>query len=241
MNSPWLAANLDDPTALESLSAEIRAWDPAFDLYRPASDALLYEPDGTLYAIALQAPMTAEYNHRKREVRPGDLLIVPSGLPVGIEPAVDLLGLRFEGEPPDHFRERFLQVWGYEHLPAVEGGEIVADADLRFPLSYAVRWIEESTELPPGSSSLGRCLLIALEGTITIEAGDGDRATVELAPRDALLTDGGGDLVVRGPGRLAVLRVEPEIVFSARRAASRRAGTQATPEYLPPSPQPSGS
>ncbi len=241
MNSPWLAANLDDSLSLEPLSAEIRAWDPAFELYRPAADALLYEPDGTLYAIALGAPMTAEYLHRKREVRPGDLLIVPSGLAVGVEPAVDLLGLRFEGEPPDHFRERFIQVWGYELLPAEDDRETVADADLRFPLSYAVRRIDESSTPLRASSSLGRRLLIALEGRIAVEAAGGRRATVAMSPRDALLIGGDEDLTIRGPGRLAVLDVEPEIVFSARRAAGRRAGTQATPEYFPPSPQSSES
>ena len=120
MNSPWLIANLDDVSTLEGLSAEIRAWDPAFDLVRPATDALLYEPDGTLYAVALQAPMTAEFNRRTRDVLPGDLLIVPRSVPVEIEPTVDLLGVRFEGDPPDHFRERFIQVWGYDHLPAVD-------------------------------------------------------------------------------------------------------------------------
>lgn len=243
MNSPWLTANLDDPSALEPLSAEIRAWDPAFDLYRPAPDSLLYEPDGTLYAIALQAPMTAEYNRRKRAVRPGDLLVVPRGLPVGIEPTVDLLGLRFEGEPPDHFRERFLQIWGYDHLPADDRRATLGDAeaDLRFPLSCSVLPLSESSLPLPGWASHARRLLIALEGRIAVESvGDG-RGAVALDPRDVLLTDGGTELIARGPGRLVLLQIESEIAFSARRAAGRRDGKQPTPEYLPPSPQSSGS
>jgi hypothetical protein len=239
VNSPWLAANLDDPTAMERLSAEIRSWDPTFDLYRPASDALLYEPDGTLYAIALQAPMTAAYNRRERVLRPGDLLVVPQGLAVEIEPTVDLLGLRFEGQPPDHFRERFIQVWGYDYFPADESSEIVADDDLRFPLSYSVRRLSESTEPPPPSSPLARRLLIALEGRIVVDPAGGDRQAVELAPRDVLLTDG-DDWIARGPGRLALLRIEPAIVFNARRVAQSRTGKRPKPEYLPPPPQSSG-
>jgi len=236
VNPPRLAANLDDPSALALLSDAIREWDPTFELYRPQADALLYEPDGTLYAVALTL-MTAECHRRTRSVRPGDLLAVPAGLAVGIEPTVDLLGLRFEGAPPDHFRERFIQVWGYDLLAAEVDREVVSAADLRFPLSYSVHRLDETTSTMPAQSVLGRTLLIALEGRIVVE-GDGPAT---LAPRDALLTDGGEALVVRGPGRLARLAIEPDVLFSARRADARRAGMQATPEYLPPSPQSSGS
>lgn len=242
MNPPWLAARIDDPPALERLSAAIREWDPAFDLYRPSPDALLYEPDGTLYAVALQTPMTAEVNRRERVVRPGDLLIVPRGLAVGIEPSVDLLGIRFDGEPPDHFRERFIQVWGFDHLPADDARETIAAADARFPLSYAVRRLVESSESgwEPEAPPHARRLLVVLEGRITIETGGEDRAAIALAPRDVLLVTAQQELSVRGPGRWGVVRIEPEIVFSARRAADRRAGTGTTPEYLPPPSQSSG-
>jgi hypothetical protein len=236
VNPTRIAANLDDPLDLARLSDAVREWDPIFELYRPQPDALLYEPDGTLFAVALTSPMTFECHHRKRSVRPGDLLVVPAGLAVGVEPIVDLLGLRFEGAPPDHFRERFIQVWGYDLLAAEDDREVVAAADLRFPLSYSVRRLDESSATLPPRSALGRTLLIALEGRMLVEGCE-----AALAPRDALLAVGDEALVVRGPGRLAVLHLEPEILFSSRRAEARRAGTPAAPEYLPPSPQSSGS
>lgn len=241
MNSPWLIANLDDASALERLSAEIRAWDPAFDLFRPAADALLYEPDGTLYAVALQAPMTAEFNHRTRALSPGDLLIVPRSVPVGIEPTVDLLGIRFEGEPPDHFRERFIQVWGYDHFPAADPGAPVAGTDLRFPVRRSITPVSETPTPLPGSTAYDRRLVIVLEGRTGVEAVDDERRSVDLGPRDVLLTDGAVALVARGSGLLVVLQIEPEILFDARRAAGRSTGTRPTTEYLPPSPQSSGS
>jgi hypothetical protein len=241
VNPPWLIADLDDASALERLSSEVRAWDPAFDLVRPPSDALLYEPDGTLYALALQAPMTAEFNHRTRELQPGDLLIVPRSVPVGIEPTVDLLGIRFEGEPPDHFRERFIQVWGYDYFPAPESGAAAAEADLRFPVRRSIVTVAEGPATLAGSTGHDRRLVIVLEGRVAVEGVDDGRPSVELGPRDVLLTDGAVELAARGPGRLAILHLEPEIVFEARRAAGRRSGTGPTPEYLPPSPQPSGS
>jgi hypothetical protein len=237
VNASRLAANLDDPSALARLSDAVREWDPTFELYRPSPDALLYEPDGTLFAVALTSPMTFECHRRKRSVRPGDLLVVPAGLAVGVEPVVDLLGLRFEGAPPDHFRERFIQVWGYDLLPAEDDREIVAAADLRFPLSYSVRRLDESSATLTPRSALGRTLLIVLEGRIVVEG----REAETLAPRDVLMAEGDEASIVRGPGRLAVLHVEPEILFSARRAEARRAGAPAVPEYLPPSPQSSGS
>jgi len=241
VNSPWLTANLDDASALERLSAEVRAWDPAFDLLRPPSDALLYEPDGTLYAVALHAPMTAEFNHRIRDLRPGDLLIVPRSVPVGVEPTVDLLGIRFEGEPPDHFRERFIQVWGYDHYPAADPNASVADADLRFPIRRSVTPVSETPVPLPGSTAYDRRLVIVLDGRISVGAGIDGRSSVDLGPRDVLLTDGEPALVAHGSGLLVMIQVEPEIVFEGRRAAGRSAGARPTPEYLPPSPQSSGS
>lgn len=237
VNSSRLTANLDDPPALARLSDAIREWDPTFELYRPQPDALLYEPDGTLFAVALTTEMTAEYNRRKREVRPGSLMIVPAGLAVGVEPVVDLLGLRFEGAPPDHFRERFIQVWGYDLLEAEDDREIVSAAELRFPFAYSVHRLDDSALELPGRSTLMRTLLVALEGAVVVES----RETSRLAPREAMLAVGDEDLVVHGPGRLAVLRIEPDFQFSARRADARRAGAPGRTEYLPPSPQPSGS
>ena len=62
--------------------------------------------------------MTVMAGRRRQEIARGDAIVVPRGLALDIEPEVDLLGVRYDGPPPDHFRERFIQVWGFEHLAA---------------------------------------------------------------------------------------------------------------------------
>src|SRR3954454_12496454 len=142
-----LAAIVDD-AGLDRLSSWIGAWEPCFSLGRPPRDQILYEPDGTLFAVALGTTMTINLHHRERTIRPGDVLVVPPALALEVEPKVDLLAVRCAGIVPDHFRERFIQVWGYDHFPAdIERGmsragqddfrELIPASDLRFPCAVA--------------------------------------------------------------------------------------------------------
>ena len=115
---PYLLADIDDPEQLDSLSAWVKDWDPCFTVLRPPREALLYEPDGTLYAFARSGPMTIKLWHRLRTLDLADAIVVPQGLALEIEPAVDLWAICCVGTPPDHFRERFIQVWGFDHVPS---------------------------------------------------------------------------------------------------------------------------
>ena len=141
MIGSYLVADLSDAGAVQAMSDALRAWEPRLELYLPPRHARLFEPDGTLYAVALSGPMTVVAGRRRQEIARGDAIVVPQGLALDIEPEVDLLGVRYDGPPPDHFRERFIQVWGFEHLAAqasamyaqTDGVRDVISADRRPP------------------------------------------------------------------------------------------------------------
>ncbi|MFO0890126.1 MAG: hypothetical protein U0790_13430 [Isosphaeraceae bacterium] len=145
MSPPWLMVDLDDEAQTARLSAWIASWDATLSVLRPPANALLYEPDATLYGVGLGGSMTIRLDHRERVVRAGDLIVVPPALALEIEPEVDLLACACLGTPPEHFRARFVQVWGYEHLPAAlaEGpspsgpAHLLGPEDLRFRVRYA--------------------------------------------------------------------------------------------------------
>jgi hypothetical protein len=118
LNRPIRVLDRDDDAGLAALAACLRDWEPRLDLYRAPREARLFEPDGTLYAIALDDGMTITTERRALALGRGDALVVPQGLALDIEPAVDLLCIRHDGPPPDHFRERFIQIWGFEHAPS---------------------------------------------------------------------------------------------------------------------------
>ena len=146
MIGSYLVADLSDAGAVQAMSDALRAWEPRLELYLPPRHARLFEPDGTLYAVALSGPMTVVAGRRRQEIARGDAIVVPQGLALDIEPEVDLLGVRYDGPPPDHFRERFIQVWGFEHLaaqastcyaPTVASATSSPSDDVRHRISYA--------------------------------------------------------------------------------------------------------
>src|SRR5262249_31270641 len=111
-----LAAHFDDLTSLDRLSGAIRAWEPRFDLVAARDNPMIYEPDGLLYAAAVPPASTLVARHKVRAFRPGDLAIVPRAGATDAEgEGASYVAIRYDGEPPQHFRERFLQTWGYEH------------------------------------------------------------------------------------------------------------------------------
>ena len=93
----------------------------------------LYEPDGTLYAICLEGPVVVATDRRKVTVNRGDLVILPPAVAVELDKPVRWFGLVYAGPYPYHFRERFIQVWGFEHVRLGIGAENspspVADAN----------------------------------------------------------------------------------------------------------------
>lgn len=78
----------------------------------------LYEPDGTLYAVCLDGPVIVSTDRRRVTVHRGDLVILPPMVAVELSHPARWFGLVYTGPYPYHFRERFIQVWGFEHRPS---------------------------------------------------------------------------------------------------------------------------
>jgi hypothetical protein len=222
------------------LSEALRAWEPRLELYLPPRHARLFEPDGTLYAVALSGPMTVVAGRRQQEIARGDAIIVPQGLALDIEPEVDLLGIRHDGPPPDHFRERFIQVWGFEHLaaeasrrrPDRDVRDVLPSAEVRHRLSYAI--VEPRLRPVDLETGLDVDLVIGLVGEPDVVLSENGRVrlgpshVVAVGPGLSYRLESGADAVV------GVLTLSTELVHEARRAehlsSSRRSPS---PEYDP--------
>ncbi len=228
----------DDTTTLALAAEALRAWEPLWDLYRPPRHARLYDADGTLYGFCLQQPMTVDYNRREQVLNPGDLIVVPRELALDIEPSVDLLALRFEGQPPDHFRERFIQVWGFDRLSAPadtlasnESTAVVPESDPRFPLTYALERLSES-EPTVRETGLETTLVIALDGQaqVTVD-GARDRETLTIVRGGAVLIGPGLRYSTVGNGLVGRAVLFTDLEHQARQARASAAGRVSSPEY----------
>ncbi len=100
-----------------ALEQALREFEPVFWV-GPWGESLerLYEPDGTLYAICLDDPVVVSTDRRRVTVHRGDLVILPPMVAVELSHPVRWFGLVYTGPYPYHFRERFIQVWGFEHM-----------------------------------------------------------------------------------------------------------------------------
>lgn len=107
-----------DDSAKSALETALRDFEPLF-WAGPWADLLdrIYEPDGTLYAICLQGPTQLLTDRRKVHVNTGDLVIVPPAVALDCSTPARWFGIVYTGPYPYHFRERFIQVWGFEHIP----------------------------------------------------------------------------------------------------------------------------
>ncbi len=244
MNPPWLLSAIDEGGERERLSDWLQSWDADFWLLRPPKDALLYEPDATLYGMGLSGPMSIRLNHRIRSLDAGDLIVVPAGLALDFEPEVDVLAICCRGPSPDHFRERYIQVWGYDHLPArreepVESSRmspVIDSRDLRYRLSYSVAGLAGGDEpVSVVADSLDLSLVVHLDGTPVIEL-PGETGEVSLDPGQLVGIEAGLGFRLRGSGRVGVFRLVSEAAFYARRVLLGPAGL--SPE-VPSGPQPS--
>lgn len=232
----------DDRPGLDRAANALRAWEPHWDLDAPPTQARLYEPDGTLFGFCLGAPMTVLHNHREQSLAIGDIVIVPRDLALDVEPEVVVLALRYGGAPPDHFRERFIQVWGFEHLAAPsaplrpgDSAEVVPSRDPRYPLTYAVR---QGTLLDPTTQATGleSVLLMPLDGPVHVTIISHAQPQ-SLALGDALLLGPGLEFAVEGEGRIGVVTLFTDWAQEARRNEAARAGVLAGPEFDPGAPR----
>jgi hypothetical protein len=230
------ALSLDDPDDLAALSAFVRAWEPGLEPFRPPLDSLFYEPDGTTYAIALTPTMEVPRDHPRRSVGTGDLLVIPREYALDLGPQVDLLAIRHEGPPPDHFRERFIQVWGFEHFPAppTTGApayhDVVPASEVRFRVLYAILDVSHGdTHELEASEALRLCVM--LDGQVAVACSG---VKFDSSSRQAFLLPAGAGCRLRGTGRLGVLILHHELSHDARRqAASRLDSSPLSPERAP--------
>lgn len=116
----------------DRLENALRDFEPVFWI-GPWGEPLerLYEPDGTLYAICLDGPVELITDRRRILVQRGDLVIIPPAVAIDLDPASGWFGLVYSGPYPYHFRERFIQVWGFEHQPIRQQADGLATNDLR--------------------------------------------------------------------------------------------------------------
>ena len=232
------AFDLDDPAALASLSRLLRSWEPRLELYKPLRDAFLYEPDGTLYSIALRDGMIFKTDRRGVAVNSGDMVVVPGGHGVDAGDDVDLIAFRHDGPPPDHFRERFIQVWCFDHRPTPTYGtpntgviDIVAVSDVRLRIPYAVVDVNLADEAVVSASD-EVVLLLGLNGQVAVEViGARDKASIVLSPRHAVAVSPGSQFRLTGQGRVGLLTILNDLANVARVAS--HADSDKGPEYVP--------
>jgi len=219
---------------LDDLNAILAAWEPDFEVQRLAGQGRLYEPDGTLYAILLSDQTELRTDRRRQTMRRGDLVVVPQSVAVEVEPDADFLGLRVAGPPPYHFRERFIQVRGFEHFAAASGE--ILDDDARHRVGYRVAPVEPGRScefaLPPSS----RALMVRLDGQVAWHGHpDGWTQTSDGAVG---LSGETARLMLSGSGRAAFFLLSGAGAYHARRLAmlTGRAGA-VSPESSNPPPQ----
>ena len=229
----------DKADAVERFSSLITDWEPSLSVKKPPSDAILYEPDGTLYAIAL-SDCVLEIPRRIESLGAGDMVVIPRGFPVDAGPSADLLALCHDGPAPDHFRERFIQVRGFD-IPAVEDGSTETDGlrrlippdEVRFRVSYAVLNVSRAN----GSVNLSSCpflrLVIAFEGEAVVRPLKTTAALpFRLPARSVIVTYPDQPLSVEGNARLGILEIPTDLEHDERRALQfRRASERPSPEF----------
>ncbi len=192
-------------------STSIRTWEPALDLWREEDVPRLYEPAGTLYAVCLSSTRLST-DRRVVDVTRGDLIIVPQAVAIDVETPVDLLCLSHNGVPPFHFRERFIQIWGFEKIGAEEAQDPLRTGEHRF--TYQV------LDLNPGQNHREpagldiRIVLVLTGGCNLSRVGETE---VEALNVDNLCILGAEeDFQLHGQGRLGVLTIPTELLHEYR-------------------------
>ena len=230
--------SLDDEDGLSSLSSLIEDWEPHLRLVRPDRRAVLYDPDGTIYGVALSDGMTFRTDRRNVPIRAGDAVVLPAAFAIDAGPVVDLVALRYDGPPPDHFRERFLQVWGFEHLPcpgpsgaAGSVHEVIPADEVRHRVPYG-RVVVRPGSVAGWVRSEELTLIVGLDGRTSVEVDAGETMTrLDVLARQGVVVGPAVRWRASGAGTLGALSVLNEISHAARRAGAARPPSA---EYRPP-------
>jgi hypothetical protein len=219
----------------------VASWEPHLRLDPPGAQPVLYEPEGPIYAVLLGPACTLATDRRRVAVAPLDLVVVSPGLAIDVEPAASFLALRHLGPPPPHFRERFVQVWGFEHRPAGAGpSRLVVDPDAAgHRLRHEVLDLGAGptvVTLPPFARGL---LAVPDEGREVVAAAGPHE--VRLAPGSIAILQPGTPLSLRGPARVGLVTALPEGLHEARALERLRAGRVDRVDYpAPAGPAPRG-
>lgn len=233
MTAPIRFGHADDPSSLAALSEAIRAWEPSLDLVAARDDPRIYEPDGTLYAIGLADETSLLARYKVHEFCRGDMIVVPRGVAIEAEePGAYYVAIRHDGPPPYHFRERFIQTWGYEHLGVSREAliedvdQVIPDDDARFRVPYRRSRVGDPSR---GSTMLDLHLLVGLEGRATI--ADASRSVGQaVGPGDLALVRYGVDYWIEGKGVVGRLIL---MVESAHESRLIEAADGPSPEFRP--------
>lgn len=238
MTPTILLGHVEDADGVERLSRAIREWEPRLDLAIACDDARIYEPDATLYAVGLAIETILLARHKERTFRRGDLIVVPRSVAIDVEEAgTSYVAILHDGTPPYHFRERFIQTWGYEHRPAAMGldentcDDVAPENDPRYRAPYRRIGLGDTPHI--GEAALDLHLLIGLEGHGTIGSAVGGPRR-GFGPDNLALMIGAGDYSVQGPMVLGRFLLRAESSHEAR-LATASAGPSAgwSPEFRP--------
>lgn len=226
-----------DRTALEQA---LREFEPVFWV-GPWGESLerLYEPDGTLYAICLDGPVVVSTDRRRVTVHRGDLVVLPPMVAVELSHPARWFGLVYTGPYPYHFRERFIQVWGFEHMasqwlvpssqPVEQDEKTGRDRrDLRHRLYAQFRGPRT------GDSAMGPEFVLKV--TLDSERPEGFRVAWK-SPSESIEDDSGPRPAEDLPTDTIVLEIPTEAFYLTHRLA-RPPATDApamSPEYRPES------
>jgi hypothetical protein len=233
--------DLADTHSFQALGRAILDWEPRLDLDSPPRDVRLFEPDGSLYGICLLPEMALVTSRRERVVRRGDLVVVPSGVAVDAFPELGLLTIRYDGPPPDHFRERFIQIWNIEHIPAPPRSRglhaisgLIPGRDVRHRVKYSIVDLREgSNAIALPSAEVAFC--VGLEGRATLSIGAaGEPLVRELEADQVIAVAPGLPIRVAGTGRIGLLGLDDELAHEAHRREFVLAGNRISREYEPP-------
>ncbi len=237
MDPSILTGHVEDDPSVVALAALVREWEPHLDLAAFRDDPLVYEPDGTLYAVGLGPGVTLSARHKAKAFRRGDAIVVPRSVAIDAEPGVDLVAIRHDGTPPYHFRERFIQTWGYEHRPAPEAGtvggdfEVIPEDDARYRVPC--RLVRSTRSGRAGSTGPDLHLWAGLGGEGTIQDAATGRGVDLVAGTLALILPA-CSYRVEGSLVAARLVLRTEVLYMEHLAEQlRRPAPTWTPEFDP--------
>ena len=218
----------DSASTWEALSTELKAWEPALELWFSRQVPRIYEPDGTLYAICLTTTQLTT-DRRHVDVGRGDLIVVPQALAIDVESPIDLICIKHEGMVPYHFRERFIQVWGFERITATEAHDPRRTRLHR--LQYQIVDLNKG-QVEIGSRGLDLRLVIWLSGEFEVHLS-GEHEVKTMNESSLLLVGTEYEFHIEGQGRYGLLTIASELMHEHR--LERLYEIEApSPDYAPP-------